>query len=88
MSGRPLSVNDKIAAWYAAFEAVREQLTPKEMRAVLALVTSDRSAADLSATVRLASQVMANDRSAALVAALMVGSGGVRLVPMENDEPS
>ena len=83
----PRSVNEKIADWSQAYWAVSSELTPKAIRDVLATmegVPSDPGG--LSAAERLARLVAANDRTAALVAAMLTTYGGVKPAFVDLDE--
>jgi hypothetical protein len=72
MSNR--SVKDKVANWYEAYRVLREELTPQESRALLSSITPDEGWT-LPYYVKMASVIMANDRCAATVAALLTQTG-------------
>lgn len=75
MSTRPVPVEDKVGSWFRAFEAVRAELTPAQMRAILAEMDEVEGVAQLASYMQLARNVMANDRMAAMVAAMLVATG-------------
>jgi hypothetical protein len=61
--------------WKVAFDAVREEITPAAMRTILAEMDQAEGVAQLQSYMSLARNVMANDRAAATVAALLVATG-------------
>jgi hypothetical protein len=66
---------DKVAAWYLSFSAIRDELTPPRVR---------ESAGDIeSISGRV---VAANDRMAALAASILTGPGGARPIPADTLE--
>lgn len=77
MSGRLTTIEDKVAMWNRVFEALRIELTPAPLRALLATMTEVEGVPQLQSYLGLATAVMANDRQAATVAAMLV-NGGVR----------
>lgn len=79
---RPVSPDEKVGNWYAAFEKVRVELTPPAMRAILAEMSEVDGIAQLQSYMQLARNVMANDRAAAIVAAMLV-STGIKPVPVD-----
>jgi hypothetical protein len=82
MSGRLIEVPERVGQWYEAFTAVREELTHPKMRTILAEMDEVDGIAQLQSYMALARNVMANDRSAAVVAAMLVTSG-IRPVPVD-----
>lgn len=75
----PRTVEAKVADWQKAFFAVAYEITPQEIRNALAGMQSEKvDAGSLSSAERLARMVSANDRTAALVAAMLTTQGGVR----------
>lgn len=91
MSTPRTSVEEKVGAWAAAFTALREEITPSLMREVLTKMQvpiqdpntdAQTYMAALQSYIALARLVTANDRAAALAAAMMV-SAGVKPVLVE-----
>lgn len=72
---RPVTVEQRVGEWFKAFEAVREELTPKSMRDILASMEQVDGVAQLGSYMSLARNVMANDRAAATVAAMLTATG-------------
>ena len=72
---RPVEVSERVGQWYAAFDAVRRELTPDALRTVLAAMEEADGVAQLQSYMSLARNVMANDRAAATVAAMLVATG-------------
>jgi hypothetical protein len=72
---RPVDVSERVGHWKQAFDAIREELTPAGMRAVLAEMSEVDGVAQLGSYMSLARNVMANDRTAATVAAMLVATG-------------
>lgn len=72
---RPSSAHEKVSMWKVAFDAVREEITPAAMRTILAEMDQAEGVAQLQSYMSLARNVMANDRAAATVAALLVATG-------------
>jgi hypothetical protein len=68
-------VEQKVGDWKRAFDAVREELTPPQMRTILAEMKEVEGVAQLRSYMELAAIVSANDRTAASVAATLVYSG-------------
>ena len=77
MAGRLIPLEDKVSQWYRVFDAIRVDLTPAPMRAYLAAMTEVEGYEKLASYMALAGHVMANDREAARVAAMLV-NGNVR----------
>jgi hypothetical protein len=72
---RPVEVDEKVGQWYTAYEAIRAELTPAPMRTILAEMSEVDGIAQLQSYMSLARNVMANDRAAATVAAMLVATG-------------
>lgn len=72
---RPIDIGERLGNWQLAFDAVREQITPDTMRTILASMDEVEGIAQLSSYMDLARNVMANDRAAATVAAMLVSTG-------------
>jgi hypothetical protein len=72
---RPVDVSERVGQWKAAFDAIREELTPSRLRNVLAEMDKVEGIAQLSSYMSLARNVMANDRAAATVAAMLTATG-------------
>lgn len=71
---RSVDLVERVGMWQQAFSAVREELTPPKMRQILAEMSEVEGVAQLSSYMQLANGVMANDRTAAEVAArLLIG---------------
>lgn len=71
-TGRLVDLDERVGQWLQAFEAVRAELTPPQMRTILAEMNEVDGVAQLSSYMQLANGVMANDRTAADVAARLV----------------
>lgn len=85
MSTPRTTLEEKVGAWSRTFAVLREDLTPEVMRKMLASMnTEGPTPTEVQAYVALARVVTANDRAAALSAAMLV-SGGYRPVPVEAD---
>lgn len=76
-TGRLISLEDKVAQWSRVYDALRVELTPAPLRQLLAEMTEVEGIAKLTSYMNLATAVMANDREAARVAAMLV-NGNVR----------
>lgn len=85
MAGPSIELEAKVAQWWRVFETVRVELTPAPLRDLLASMTEVEGVAQLSSYMNLAAAVMANDREAARVAAMLVGQN-IRAVPVEEPE--
>jgi hypothetical protein len=70
-----VDVTERVGQWFAAYSAVREELTPSRLRTVLAEMSEVEGVAGLQSYMSLARNVMANDRAAATVAAMLVATG-------------
>lgn len=69
---RSVDLSDRIGLWAIAFETVREAITPSRMRDALAEMDEVEGVAQLQSYMQLANGVMANDRTAADVAARLI----------------
>jgi hypothetical protein len=74
------TVEEKVSDWFTAFNAIKHEITPVEFRPLLALMGSkDGDGNDnvqaINLGVAVARIVMANDRAAATVAALLTTNG-------------
>ena len=72
---RAVDVTERVGQWKTAFDAIREELTPAEMRRILAEMSTVNGIEQLQSYMSLARNVMANDRAAATVAAMLVATG-------------
>lgn len=79
------TVPEKVSNWLTAYRAVSEELTPKPLRAALNAIKAEQGVNAVGVAERWGLAVMANDRTAATVAAMLVGQG-VRVNSTE--EPS
>lgn len=75
MTTRTRTTEQKVADWYKVYVAIQAELTPEAMRTILSEMTAVDGAAQLQSYIQLARSVMANDRAAATVAALLTQSG-------------
>jgi hypothetical protein len=75
MSGRLMDLEDRLGQWARAFDVVRREITPDDMRNTLAAMREVEGVEGLASYMSLARNVMANDRSALVVAAMLVTSG-------------
>ena len=69
------TTNEKVGDWLTVFNAVREELTPPTLRTILAEMQSVDGVQQFRSYVDLARTVMANDRAAGTIAALLTQSG-------------
>jgi len=69
------TVQQKTGDWYAAYLAIREELTPQPVRDALATMKTEPTLEGLGSVERLARLVAANDRAAALAAAIITAAG-------------
>lgn len=84
---RPLEVSEKVGLWWQAFDPIRRELTHQKFRDILTAATEVESITELATYMRLAHEVMANDRNAAAVAAMLV-STGIKPTPIDyEDDP-
>jgi hypothetical protein len=74
-------LEDRLAQWLKAYRYVQSEITPAQMRTILAEMDMVEGVSQLQSYMQLANGVMANDRTAADVAARLVY--GVR--PPERD---
>lgn len=82
---RPIEVEERVGQWQQAFTAIREELTPKALRDVLSSMEQVEGIAQLQSYMSLARNVMANDRAAATVAAMLVATGIKPSAPIYDD---
>lgn len=82
---RPVTPAERVAQWYEAYTAIRAELTPEAMRTILAEMNMVEGVAQLGSYMSLARNVMANDRAAAVVAAMLTATG-IKPTPVELDE--
>lgn len=68
-------VDEKVANWFRAFNAVSEEIHTPGMRELLATLQGDELNRSLPLYIQLARVVNANNRAAATVAALLVATG-------------
>ena len=69
------TVTQKIGGWKTAYDIVREELTPTDARALQDVVKAKEGLEAARIYVALSRIVMANDRTAAMVAALITQTG-------------
>lgn len=69
------TVYEKVADWKTAYDAIRVEITPDALRKVLAEMDGVDGIQQFQSYVSLAKSVLANDRAAATVAALITQSG-------------
>lgn len=90
---------EKVGDWNAAFEPIRDSITTHEMRAMQSAMTEvqvPKTTDDIGAfqawvalvqeTVKLSRLIAANDRAAAIAAAMLVQSGVSRPVISTDEE--
>lgn len=82
---RPVTVPERVSQWLMAYEAIRGELTPAQMRTILAEMNEVEGIPQLSSYMSLARNVMANDRAAAMVAAMLTTTG-IRPVAVEMED--
>ncbi len=75
------TVEDKVAMWVAAYRAIRDELTMPELRA--AQDALNRTEGMLVTSLAVARLIYANDRTAAIAAAVITTYGGVRPIVVE-----
>lgn len=89
---RNRTVIEKVGDWHTAYQAISAEVTPPELRQMLAKFTEVMGAAStpqeaielLQQSMALARLVSANDRAASITAAVLTSSGGARPVIMED----
>jgi hypothetical protein len=69
------TIPQKVGDWQMAFNAIREELTPPTLRKILAEMEGVEGVAQFRSYVDLARTVMANDRAAGTIAALITQTG-------------
>lgn len=69
------TTEQKIGDWKVAYDAIRVEITPPELRLILSEMQAVDGIQQFQSYVNLARSVMANDRAAATVAALLTQSG-------------
>jgi hypothetical protein len=69
------SVTQKVGDWNIAYGAIREELTPPALRKILAEMEQVEGVQQFRSYVDLARTVMANDRAAGTIAALITQTG-------------
>jgi formate dehydrogenase maturation protein FdhE len=72
---RPVDVTERVGQWKQAYDAIREELTPNALRDILAAMEQVEGVAQLGSYMSLARNVMANDRAAGTIAAMLVATG-------------
>lgn len=78
------SVFDKVGDWKLAFDAISEELTPRSVREIKTIMESEKvDVGALAAAERLARLIAANDRAAALAAAVLTSVGVARTITAE-----
>ena len=82
---RPVDVTEKTGQWWEAYRSVSAELTSQKMRDTLTAMDMVEGVAQLASYMSLARNVMANDRTAAIVAAMLV-STGIKPTLVEYDE--
>ena len=82
----PRTVEAKVADWSKAYWAVSTELTPQNVRDVLQAMKGVTDPGSLSAAERLARLISANDRTAALVAAMLTTYGGIKPAFVDLDD--
>jgi hypothetical protein len=70
-----VDVSERVGQWKMAFDAIRSELTPDQLRTILAEMNEVEGVAQLQSYMSLARNVMANDRAAATVAAMLTATG-------------
>ena len=65
----------KVGDWKQVFDVVRVELTPEPLRAILATMDTVEGPTQFRSYIDLARSVMANDRAAGTIAALLTQSG-------------
>jgi hypothetical protein len=79
------TVEEKVSDWWRAFDAIRQELVPKELRTILAEMKEVEGVVQMQSYVRLASDVMHADRVAAMAAAAITQSGVRRTTEYDED---
>lgn len=83
---RSRTVPERVTDWLAAYNAIRDEVTPPVMRTMFTELAK-QGAEGLNASMALARVVMANDRACALAAAMLTSSGGApRPVILDGDD--
>lgn len=82
---RPITVEERVGQWAQAFDAVRRELTPDQLRAILDEMKTVEGIEQLGSYMSLARNVMANDRTAGVIAAMLIATG-IKPTPVEIEE--
>lgn len=69
------TTDQKVRDWFEVYQSIRDELTPAATRELLKLIHAGTPADQLGAGLNLARAVMANDRAAALAAAMLTQGG-------------
>ena len=69
------TVEDKVADWLLAYQAIKAELTPEAFVTLAATAHQSDNVQGINIGIGMARLVFANDRAAATVAALLVQSG-------------
>lgn len=80
------TTSQKVGDWKGAYDAIREELTPAPLRVILATMTEVEGVAQLASYMQLASAVMANDRAAGTIAAMLTANGIKPVATLEYGE--
>ena len=80
------TVAQKVGDWKIAYDVVRSELVPDEMRTILAEMKKVDGIEQFASYVALAGDVVASDGKAGLIAAMLTGSG-LKSAPMDFDDP-
>lgn len=79
MPTKPPTVEEKVADWLKAFNAIRYELTSDATRAMMDLTAAD-SVTAINLGIQMARITYANDRAASITAAMLTQSGVSRPV--------
>ena len=74
----PRTVEAKVGDWSTAFWAVKAEITPQAIRDIKTVMEGATDPGALAVAERLTRMIFANDRTAAIVAAMLTTQGGIK----------
>jgi hypothetical protein len=88
---RNRTVPEKVSDWLMAYNAIRAEITPPQLSKMFAVLTAGEATTPgealtiLQQSMSLARLIEANDRMAAMAAAVITSSGGARPVVLDEE---
>lgn len=81
------TVEEKVGEWHRAYSVIKEELTPPVMREMQQGLHNIPGATELQSAMLLSRLISANDRTAGIIAAMLVATG-IKPVGVDlGDEP-